>query len=113
VLNNWLADLTEATAKTLSFATKLGLDPAEIVDLLQSNPLGSPYAVQNARAMLVGDFGPGFALKHAIKDAELAAQVAQHSGATLTLTSALLPRRRETAASGHADDDLAVVYLTA
>ena len=113
VLNNWLANLTEAAAETLSFARKLGLDPADIVDLLQSNPLGSPYAVQKARVMLAGDFSPAFALKHALKDAELAAQAAQASGATLTLTSALLPRWRDTAASGHADDDLAVVYLTA
>jgi 3-hydroxyisobutyrate dehydrogenase and related beta-hydroxyacid dehydrogenases len=77
VLNNWLADLTEATAETLSFARRLDLDPAEIVDLLQSTPLGAPYAVQKARSMLAGDFSPAFALKHALKDAELAAQAAQ------------------------------------
>ena len=112
VLNNWLADLTEATAETLSFARRLNLDPARIVDLLQSTPLGAPYAVQKARSMLAGDFSPAFALKHALKDAELAAQAAQASGATLTLTSALLPRWRDTAASGHADDDLSAVYLT-
>jgi 3-hydroxyisobutyrate dehydrogenase len=112
VLNNWLADLAEMTAETLSFARRLGLDPAEVVDLLQSNPLGAPYAVQKARVMLAGDFSPAFALKHALKDAELAAQAAQASGATLTLTSALLPRWRDTAASGHAEDDVAAVYLT-
>jgi 3-hydroxyisobutyrate dehydrogenase len=113
VLNNWLADLTEATAETLSFARRLDLDPAEIVNLLQSTPLGSPYAVQKARSMLAGDFSPAFALRHALKDAELAAQAARASGATLTLTSALLPRWRDTAANGHADDDLSAVYLTA
>ena len=43
---------------------------------------------------------------------ELVTQAAQDSGATLTLTSALLPRWRDTAASGHADDDLSAVYLT-
>jgi 3-hydroxyisobutyrate dehydrogenase len=111
VLNNWLADLTETTAETLSFARRLDLDPAKIVDLLQLTPLGAPYAVQKARSMLAGDFSPAFALKHALKDAELAAQAAQASGATLTLTSALLPRWRDAAASGHADDDLAAVYL--
>jgi 3-hydroxyisobutyrate dehydrogenase len=113
VLNNWLADLTETTAETLSFARALGLDPADIVDLLQANPLGAPYAVQKARTMLAGDFTPAFALKHALKDAELAAQAAQANGATLPLTSALLPRWRVTAASGYADDDLSAVYLTA
>jgi 3-hydroxyisobutyrate dehydrogenase len=110
VLNNWLADLTETTSETLSFAGQLGLDPATIVDLLESTPLGSPYAVQKARSMLAGDFTPAFALKHALKDADLAAQAAQESGTELTLTSALLPRWRRAAASGHADDDLAVIY---
>jgi len=110
VLNNWLADLTETTAETLSFARQLGLDPAAIVDLLDSTPLGSPYAVQKARSMLAGDFTPAFALKHALKDADLAAQAAQASGTELTLTSALLPRWRHAAAGGHADEDLAVIY---
>jgi 3-hydroxyisobutyrate dehydrogenase len=110
VLNNWLADLTETTAETLSFAGRLGLDPAAIVDLLESTPLGSPYAMQKARSMLAGDFTPAFALKHALKDADLAAQAARASGTELTLTDALLPRWRRAAASGHADDDLAAIY---
>ena len=112
VLNNWLADLTETTAETLTFAGQLGLAPAAIVDLLESTPLGSPYAVQKARVMLAGNFTPAFALKHALKDADLAAQAARETGTELTLTSALLPRWRRAAASGHADDDLAVIYTT-
>jgi 3-hydroxyisobutyrate dehydrogenase len=112
VLNNWLADIAETTAETLGFARELGLDPARIVDLLESTPLGSPYAVQKARAMLAGDFAPSFALKLALKDAELAAQAAQASGTELTLTGALLPRWRRAAANGHADDDVAAIYVT-
>jgi 3-hydroxyisobutyrate dehydrogenase len=112
VLNNWLADLTETTAETLSFARQLGLDPAQLVDLLESTPLASPYAMQKARSMLAGDFTPAFALKHALKDADLAAQAAQASGIQLTLTDALLPRWRRAAVSGHADDDLAAIYTT-
>lgn len=112
MLNNWLADLTETTAETLAFARQLGLDAAGIVDLLDSTPLGSPYAVQKARAMLAGDFTPAFALKHALKDADLAAQAARATGAELTLTAALLPRWRHAAASGHADEDLAAIYAT-
>jgi 3-hydroxyisobutyrate dehydrogenase len=110
VLNNWLADLAETTAESLSFASRLGLDPAVIVDLLETNPLGAPWAVQKAHTMLAGDFTPAFALKHALKDAELAAQAAQASGAKLTLTDALLPRWRHAAATGHADEDVAAIY---
>jgi 3-hydroxyisobutyrate dehydrogenase len=112
VLNNWLADLAETTAESLSFASRLGLDPAVIVDLLETNPLGAPWAVQKARTMLAGDFTPAFALKHALKDAELAAQAARASGANVTLTDALLPRWRHAAASGHADEDVAAIYTT-
>ncbi|MEU0820896.1 MULTISPECIES: NAD-binding protein [Streptomyces] len=72
VLNSWLVSLVEATAETLSFAGHLGLDPASIVELLRSTPLGSPYAVHKATTMLACNFTPAFALKHALKDAELA-----------------------------------------
>jgi 3-hydroxyisobutyrate dehydrogenase len=109
VLNNWLADLAETTAESLTFARQLGLDPAVIVDMLESSPLGSPWAVDKARRMLAGDFTPAFALKHALKDAELAAQAAQASGTKLALTDALLPRWHY-AAAGHADDDIAAIY---
>lgn len=112
VLNSWLVDLVEATAESLSFAGRLGLDPASIVELLQSTPLGSPYAVQKATTMLAGDFTPAFALKHALKDAELAVQAAHASGTRLALTEALLPRWRNTALV-HADNDLSAVYITA
>ena len=110
VLNNWLADLTETTAENLSFARRLGLDPGAVVDLLESTPLGAPYAMQKARAMLAGDFTPAFALKHALKDVDLAAQAAGENGTELPLTEALLPRWRAAAASGHAEDDVAAIY---
>ena len=80
VLNNWLADLTETTAETLSFARQLDLDPAAIVDLLESTPLGSPYAVQKARSMLAGDFTPAFALKHALKEQTITTTMCPHCG---------------------------------
>jgi 3-hydroxyisobutyrate dehydrogenase len=112
VLNNWLADLTETTAENLAFAGRLGLDPGALVDLLESTPLAAPYAVQKARVMLSGDFAPAFALKHALKDADLAAEAATESGAELPLTQALLPRWRRAVASGHADDDVAAIYTT-
>ena len=112
VLNNWLADLAETTAENLAFAGRLGLDPGALVDLLESTPLGAPYAVQKARVMLSGDFAPAFALKHALKDAGLAAEAAREIGAELPLTQALLPRWHRAVASGHAEDDVAAIYTT-
>ena len=105
-------DQVEATAEALAFARGLELDPAAVVGLLQATPLGSPFAVQKAQAMLAGDFRPAFALKHAIKDAELAVDAAHDSDTDLVLTEALLPRWRRTALV-HAEDDLAAVYAEA
>lgn len=113
VLNNLLVDLVEATAEALTFARGLGLDPAAVLQLLGQTPLGSPYTVQKARAMLAGDFRPAFALKHAVKDAALAVDAARDSATDLVLTEALLPRWRHAADAGHADEDLAAVYAAA
>ncbi|MGH3168210.1 MAG: alpha/beta family hydrolase [Trebonia sp.] len=110
VLNNLLVNLVEATAETLRFAEGLDLDPAAIVDLIAQTPLGSPYTVQKARTMLAGDFRPAFALKHAVKDAVLAVDAAHGAATGLTLTEALLPAWRGAASSGHAEDDLSVVF---
>jgi len=110
VLNNMLVDLVEATAEALTFAEGLELDPADVVELLRQTPLGSPYVVQKATAMVAGDYRPAFALKHALKDAGLAVDAAHDSDTRLALTEALLPRWRQAASAGHADDDLAAVY---
>ena len=112
VLNSLLANQAEATAEALTFAARLHLDPAAVLDLLRQTPLASPYAMQKGRAMLAGDFRPAFALKHAIKDADLAVDAAREHGIQLTLTEALLPGWRRAAGDGHADDDLAAVYST-
>jgi 3-hydroxyisobutyrate dehydrogenase len=111
VLNTWLVDLVEATAEVLGFARGLGLDPGAVVHLLEGAPLGSPYAVAKARAMLAGDFTPGFALKHALKDTRLAIEAAHANGADLTLTEALHPRWQRAAAE-QGEDDVAVVFAT-
>jgi 3-hydroxyisobutyrate dehydrogenase len=110
VLNNLLVDLVEVTAEALTFAKGLELDPAAVVELLGQTPLGSPFTVQKARAMVAGDFRPAFALKHAVKDARLAVDAARASDTRLALTEALLPSWRSAESSGHADDDLSVVY---
>jgi 3-hydroxyisobutyrate dehydrogenase len=109
VLNNWLVDLVESTAETLRFAGALGLDPATIIDLLDA-PIGSPYAVDKARHMLKGDFTPNFALKHAVKDADLALAAAESVGIELGLTRSLIESWHRALAGGRGDEDLSTVY---
>jgi 3-hydroxyisobutyrate dehydrogenase len=110
VLNNWLVAQVEAVAETVALTQALGLDPQLFPEAIDDAPLGSPYAVMKARAMISGDYTPGFALRLAFKDAGLALDAAQQLGLRLPLTAALAPRWQQAIADGHADDDVSSVY---
>jgi 3-hydroxyisobutyrate dehydrogenase len=103
VLNNWLVVQVEAVAETLALGEALGLDPNLFPKAIDGAPLGSPYAVAKARAMISGDYRPGFALRLAFKDAEVALDAARALGVDVPLTDALAARWRHAIADGHAD----------
>jgi 3-hydroxyisobutyrate dehydrogenase len=109
VLNNWLASITEAAAETLALTGALGLEQAVFLDAIAGGPLDAPYAATKGRAMLAGEFTPGFALHLALKDVRLALDAARKHGLDLPLTDAIA-RRWELAMPAHADDDLASVF---
>jgi 3-hydroxyisobutyrate dehydrogenase len=75
VLNNWLASITEAMAESLALTDALGLEPGLFLEAIAAGPLEAPYAATKARAMLTGEFTPGFALRLAAKDGDLAAAI--------------------------------------
>jgi 3-hydroxyisobutyrate dehydrogenase len=108
VLNNWLAAITEAMAETLALTGALGLEQALFLEAIADGPLEAPYAATKGRAMLAGDFTPGFALHLALKDVRLALEAGRDRCLELPLTDAIA-RRWELAMPGHADDDLASV----
>jgi 3-hydroxyisobutyrate dehydrogenase len=106
-LNNWLVVLVEAMSETLTFSEALGLEPHVFLETIAGGPLASAYAMTKGTAMLDEDFVPGFPLRHAVKDAELATSAARRHGAELALTDALLPRWHEAIVEGHGDEDVA------
>jgi 3-hydroxyisobutyrate dehydrogenase len=112
-LNNWLAASTEAVAETLALSDALGLDPDQFVDVFADSPVASPYAVAKGRAMIAGDFAPGFPLRHAFKDTVLALDAARELGVELPLTQALEGRWRRAISRGHGDEDLAAIVTEA
>jgi 3-hydroxyisobutyrate dehydrogenase len=106
-LNNWLAILVEGMAETLTLASALGLDPCLFLTTIAGGPLSWTYALDKATAMIEHNFTPGFPLRHATKDAALAADAAHDHGIPLPLTDALLSRWQQAIASGHGHDDVA------
>jgi 3-hydroxyisobutyrate dehydrogenase len=112
-LNNWLAVLVEGMVETLTLSEALGLDPHLLLEAVADGPMGSDYALAKGAAMLNGQFVPGFPLRHATKDAELALSAAHRHGVELPLTSALLPRWYQAIAGDHGDDDVASAVTAA
>lgn len=112
-LNNWLAVFVEGMVETLTLSEALGLDSHLLLNTIAGGPLNSDYAITKGAAMLNAEFVPGFPLRHAAKDAELALSAAHQHGVELPLTSALLPRWHEAIAGDHGDDDIASAVTAA
>jgi 3-hydroxyisobutyrate dehydrogenase len=110
VLNNWLVTQVESAAETVALAEALGLDPHLFPEAIDGAPLGSPYAVAKAKAMIAGNYEPGFPLRHAFKDAGLSLDAARERDLDLPLTSALVARWRQAIADGHQDEDVSSVF---
>jgi 3-hydroxyisobutyrate dehydrogenase len=112
-LNNWLAVLVEGMVETLTLSEALGLDPHLVLEAISDGPMASDYALAKGVAMVSAEFAPGFPLRHATKDAELALSAAHRHGVELPLTSALLPRWHQALAGDHGDDDVASAVTAA
>jgi 3-hydroxyisobutyrate dehydrogenase len=110
VLNNWLANIVETTVEMIRFSAALGLDPHAVVDLLEGLPIGSPYGVAKARQMLGGDFAPSFALKHALKDVDLALDTAHARGVDLLLSQSFVASWHRAVEQGLGDRDVSAVF---
>jgi 3-hydroxyisobutyrate dehydrogenase len=108
VLNAWLAGITETAAETLALSETLGLDPRLLVETLADLPLGSPYALAKTSAMINHQYEPGFALRLAHKDVELAASAASRRGLTLPIIEQVDASWDAAIAAGHGDQDVAV-----
>jgi 3-hydroxyisobutyrate dehydrogenase len=109
VINNWLVCLVEAAAETLALADGLDLDEQLFVDVIADGPLAAPYALTKSRAMIEGDYAPGFPLRHALKDVLLTLSAASAADVDMPLTATLAPRWQRLADSGRGDEDVAVV----
>ena len=100
-------------AETLTLSEALGIDPRVFLDAVAAGPMASNYAMAKGSAMLNAEFVPGFPLRHATKDAELALTAAHRHGVELPLTSALLPRWHAAIAADHGEEDIASAVCAA
>ena len=94
-----IAAMTEA----MVFARGMGLDVAQVLDLIGSGAAGS-WAIQNyAPRILRGEMGPGFYAKHMLKDLRIAGRQAELSGSALPVTGLVRELYTALCAGGGAD----------
>ena len=75
--NSIVATQIEALGEAMILATKAGLNPKDVLDVLQVVDFRSPLFDGIGKMLVNRDFTPSFALKHMLKDANLIARFAQ------------------------------------
>jgi 3-hydroxyisobutyrate dehydrogenase len=107
-VNAWMTAATVAMSDVLALCDALGIDHATFVTALEAGPLAMPYALGKITLMDAGAYPAGFAVQLALKDIDLAAELATPS----PLLGVVHDRLEHAVAAGHGGDDLAAVdYL--
>ena len=107
-VNAWMTAATVAMSDVLALCDVLGIDHSTFVTALEAGPLAMPYELQKVSSMDAGTYTAGFAVQLALKDINLAAELAAPS----PLLQVVHDRLERAVAAGHGSDDLAAVdYL--
>ncbi|MDA1165481.1 MAG: NAD(P)-dependent oxidoreductase [Planctomycetota bacterium] len=92
-------------AEGLSFAERLGLDPAITLEVLKSGPAWSRAMDTKGEKMLQSDFSPQARLAQHLKDVRVILEAGKGSHAKLPLSQVHLTLLSELVESGHGDGD--------
>jgi 3-hydroxyisobutyrate dehydrogenase len=111
IANSWVLSITGATAQSVAFAQRLGIDPRLFLDVISGGPLDCGYAQVKGKAMIERDFTPSFGLNGAAKDSELILGAMHSSGTDDRLMRAVRDDLTDAVTAGHAEDDMAAVVL--
>lgn len=112
VVNNWVLALNHGIAETLSLAEGLGVDPQNLLDIVEGGSLDCGYLRQKTKTIRSRDFTPSFSVVTAEKDAELILAAAEEAGIRLYVTAAGAERFRRAIAEGHGQEDMAASYFS-
>jgi 3-hydroxyisobutyrate dehydrogenase len=108
VVNAYLSTLIEGVAEALELASRLGIEPAELDQVLEGGPLDAPLADAKLHKIVRGDFAPEFPLEWALKDVDLAIAA---GGERLPLLEALSRQWRIAVEAGHGREDISAARL--
>ncbi|MEY8337701.1 NAD(P)-dependent oxidoreductase [Lachnospiraceae bacterium 62-35] len=77
-------------AEAMVYAERVGLDTALMIDTISTGAAGSVQMNLQAPKILAGDYGPGFFIKHFVKDMGLADEEGKAAGVKLQVLETVL-----------------------
>jgi len=92
--------------EALIYANKAGLDPHTVLTSISTGAAGSWSLDNYAPRMIAGDFAPGFAIKHFIKDMKIALESAQEMNMDTPGLSLALEMYEKLAAMGEEESGI-------
>ena len=95
-----------ALGELIGLAKNMGLDTANVIDILESTPVCSPAAKLAASAMLAGNFAPLFPIELVAKDFGYVVEGARAVGARIPTSTAAHRIFAEAVSSGLGDDHI-------
>jgi 3-hydroxyisobutyrate dehydrogenase-like beta-hydroxyacid dehydrogenase len=107
-----LGNLMEAFAEGMVLATKNGIAPELMLDILDNSAAKSSFITFKAPYILSRNFGTAFSTKWLHKDIGLALESAQASNLPLPVTAATQQMLRIAIAKGRGDDDICSTIRT-
>jgi L-threonate 2-dehydrogenase len=111
IINNLLAAVNLAAgAEALALGVKAGLDPRQLVDVINASSGGSWIFADRMTRAVDGDYAPRAATKILTKDVTIAAEFAARMGADATFANSARDAFRAVVAAGFGDADDASVF---
>jgi 3-hydroxyisobutyrate dehydrogenase len=110
-VNLYLITSVTGLAEASHFASRLGLDFSNVLDVINGGPLGSDVTRVKGAKLCSRDFAPQATIKDVLMNAELVAEAARGGGIAAPLISQCCSLFRSAVASGEGGSDMAAVVM--
>ncbi|HEY9053341.1 MAG TPA: NAD(P)-dependent oxidoreductase [Rectinemataceae bacterium] len=98
------------TVEAIAYAERAGLDPARVLLSISQGSAGSWQMSSNGKKILARDFGPGFFVKHFLKDLGIALEAARSMKLDLPVLALAEGLYRRLTEKGLGDEGTQVLY---
>jgi len=110
-VNMVMGTMMAAYGEGFALAQGSGLDPAQLLEVLELGVCGAPLLKLKGAKMLAGDHAPNFPLKHAQKDMRLACALGGQAGVALPVAASADSTMKSAMAIGSlADSDFSATF---